>query len=156
MLPVSRPPIADGFVRISGNRVVEVGDWVGLVDRQGVKDLGEVILLPGLINAHCHLEYSNFVGTILTLNPFSIILIMSIDSISSKKVGFMFKYCFKKSLLNGIIQICFFIYSCFKCSVRHGVRRTSRHIYWRLLKKRGPAVAHPLLNNCHGILRIIK
>jgi len=64
VLPVSRPPIADGFVRISGNRVVEVGDWVGLVDRQGVKDLGEVILLPGLINAHCHLEYSNFVGII--------------------------------------------------------------------------------------------
>lgn len=64
VIPISRPPIADGYVRIQGNRIAEVGEWAGLVDRQGAKDLGEVILMPGLVNAHCHLEYSNFVGAI--------------------------------------------------------------------------------------------
>ena len=64
VLPISHPPIADGFVCIRGSRITEVGEWAGLVDRQGANDLGEVILMPGLINAHCHLEYSNFVGAI--------------------------------------------------------------------------------------------
>ena len=64
VLPISHPPVADGFVRIKGNRIKEVGKWAGLVDRQGAKDLGEVILMPGLVNAHCHLEYSDFVGAI--------------------------------------------------------------------------------------------
>ena len=64
VLPFSQSYIADGYVLIRGNRIAEVGDWAGLVDRQGAKDLGEVILMPGLVNAHCHLEYSDFVGAI--------------------------------------------------------------------------------------------
>src|SRR5450755_1412680 len=53
-------PIADGAVVISGNRIAEVGTWKDL--RAGnvgeVVDLGERALLPGLINAHCHLDYT--------------------------------------------------------------------------------------------------
>ena len=71
VLPVSQPSIADGFVRIKGNRIKEVGKWAGLVDRPGARDLGEVILTPGLVNAHCHLEYSDFVGAIPELGSFA-------------------------------------------------------------------------------------
>ena len=45
VLPISRPPIADGFVRIAGNRVVEVGGWADLADSFGAEDLGEVVLI---------------------------------------------------------------------------------------------------------------
>jgi cytosine/adenosine deaminase-related metal-dependent hydrolase len=64
VVPISQPPIADGFVRVEGNRIVEVGAWVDAENKSEAEDLGEVILLPGLVNAHCHLDYTDFVGAI--------------------------------------------------------------------------------------------
>jgi cytosine/adenosine deaminase-related metal-dependent hydrolase len=64
LLPVSQPPIENGAVVISGNRIRAAGSWPDLRPRANEKilDLGEVILLPGLINAHCHLDYTNMAG----------------------------------------------------------------------------------------------
>src|SRR5260370_2388846 len=64
VLPVSRPPIPDGAVRISGNRIAGVGRRRDFSARAGaeVLDLGEVALLPGLVNAHCHLHYTTMAG----------------------------------------------------------------------------------------------
>ena len=64
VLPVRRPPIENGAVVIEGERVAAVGRWPSLRNRyQGTcQDLGEVILLPGLINAHCHLDYTCMAG----------------------------------------------------------------------------------------------
>jgi cytosine/adenosine deaminase-related metal-dependent hydrolase len=64
LLPVSQPPIENGVVVISGNRIRAVGSWPDLRTRANEKilDLGEVILLPGLINAHCHLDYTDMAG----------------------------------------------------------------------------------------------
>jgi len=64
VLPISRPPIADGGVLISENRVAAVGRWHDLSRSATapVTDLGQVILLPGLVNAHCHLDYTDMGG----------------------------------------------------------------------------------------------
>jgi aminodeoxyfutalosine deaminase len=64
VLPISRPPIADGAVLISENRVAAVGRWHDLSHSATapVTDLGQVILLPGLVNAHCHLDYTDMGG----------------------------------------------------------------------------------------------
>src|SRR6266536_5537114 len=64
VLPVSRQPIADGAILISGNRILEVGRWRDLakVDPDEVIDLGDAILFPGLVNAHCHLDYTDMAG----------------------------------------------------------------------------------------------
>jgi cytosine/adenosine deaminase-related metal-dependent hydrolase len=32
---------------------------------ENVLDLGEVVLLPGLVNAHCHLDYTDMAGQLL-------------------------------------------------------------------------------------------
>ncbi len=66
LLPVSQPPIENGAVAISGNRLQAVGRWRDLQPSAGetVHDLGDVILLPGLINAHCHLDYTDMAGTL--------------------------------------------------------------------------------------------
>ena len=64
VLPISAPPISDGAVRVSGSRIVAIGRWrdlIGATDRQRL-DLGEVALLPGLVNAHCHLDYTLMAG----------------------------------------------------------------------------------------------
>lgn len=64
VFPVSRPPIEDGAVGISGTRIAAVGSWRQLRREfaRPVRDLGEVVLLPGLINAHCHLDYTHMAG----------------------------------------------------------------------------------------------
>jgi cytosine/adenosine deaminase-related metal-dependent hydrolase len=64
VVPVSQPPIADGFVRVNGNRITAVGKWTEAENKSEAEDLGEVILMPGLVNAHCHLDYTDFVGAI--------------------------------------------------------------------------------------------
>lgn len=63
VLPVSGPPIENGAVSVAGNRIAKVGRWVDLRQELGPsQDLGDVILLPGLVNAHCHLDYTAMAG----------------------------------------------------------------------------------------------
>jgi cytosine/adenosine deaminase-related metal-dependent hydrolase len=60
------PPIENGAVAISENRIVEVGKFDEIKTRHAgeIFDLGEQTLLPGLINAHCHLDYTCLRGKI--------------------------------------------------------------------------------------------
>jgi len=53
-------PIENGAVAVLGNRIVDVGRFNDIKTRNSGEtiDLGEQILLPGLINAHCHLDYT--------------------------------------------------------------------------------------------------
>jgi cytosine/adenosine deaminase-related metal-dependent hydrolase len=61
--PVSREAIEDGAVLIDGNRISALGRWKDLSTAGGpVVDLGNSILLPGLVNAHCHLDYTDMAG----------------------------------------------------------------------------------------------
>ena len=64
VLPVSQPPIREGAVLVSGKRIAAVGRWRDLSAhrRSQAVDLGEVVLLPGLVNAHCHLDYTDMAG----------------------------------------------------------------------------------------------
>jgi cytosine/adenosine deaminase-related metal-dependent hydrolase len=59
-------PIENGAVAVSGNRIVDVGrfDDVKARNAGNAVDLGEKALLPGLINAHCHLDYTCLRGKI--------------------------------------------------------------------------------------------
>jgi cytosine/adenosine deaminase-related metal-dependent hydrolase len=60
-------PIENGAVAISGNRIVDVGRFDDIKTRNAAGnafDLGEQALLPGLINAHCHLDYTCLRGKI--------------------------------------------------------------------------------------------
>ena len=59
-------PIDNGAVVISENRIVDVGkfDEIKMRNAGEIIDLGEQALLPGLINAHCHLDYTCLRGKI--------------------------------------------------------------------------------------------
>ncbi|TWU39035.1 Aminodeoxyfutalosine deaminase [Novipirellula aureliae] len=57
VFPVTGKPIDRGWVRVDDDRIVEVGK--GKLP-PGTIDLGEVVLLPQLVNAHTHLEFSDF------------------------------------------------------------------------------------------------
>ena len=63
IVPVNTSPIENGWVRVGGGKIHEVGS--GRPPSDAV-DLGDVALLPRLINAHTHLEFSDLkhpVGT---------------------------------------------------------------------------------------------
>jgi cytosine/adenosine deaminase-related metal-dependent hydrolase len=72
-VPIRRPALADGAVVISGKRIRAVGRWEAIRKEYSgpVVDLGDSALLPGLINAHCHLEYTNLAGEFLPPRHFS-------------------------------------------------------------------------------------
>ena len=60
-------PIENGAVVVNGDRIVDVGKFSDLHTRHSgeeVVDIGEQALLPGLINAHCHLDYTCLRGKI--------------------------------------------------------------------------------------------
>lgn len=60
VVPMEGPPIENGAVSISGERIREVGKFrhVAATNHGETIDLGEQAMLPGLINAHCHLDYT--------------------------------------------------------------------------------------------------
>jgi cytosine/adenosine deaminase-related metal-dependent hydrolase len=64
VLPVGQPPIEDGAVVIRGNRIVAIGPASELPKSAERIDLGDALLLPGLVNAHCHLDYTDMAGHI--------------------------------------------------------------------------------------------
>jgi cytosine/adenosine deaminase-related metal-dependent hydrolase len=55
VLPITAPPIADGTVAVEGTRIAYVGERSGAPAGEGI-DLGDAVLMPGLVNAHTHLE----------------------------------------------------------------------------------------------------
>lgn len=61
VLPMSGAPVARGWVSVAAGRVDTVGS--GPVPT-GARDLGDVVLLPGLVNAHTHLELSWMAGRV--------------------------------------------------------------------------------------------
>ena len=93
-------PVENGAVAISGNRILDVGklDEVKARNSGEIVDLGEQVLLPGLINAHCHLDYTclrnkippqkSFAGWIQAINAEKAMLAPN-DYVASINEGFV-------------------------------------------------------------------
>jgi cytosine/adenosine deaminase-related metal-dependent hydrolase len=66
LLPVSSPPVENGAVAVADGRVVAAGERAVVLQRAGadaeLRDLGNVALVPGLVNSHTHLELSWLAG----------------------------------------------------------------------------------------------
>ncbi len=63
VLPIGAPPIRDGWVTVHEGRIVGVGPGTHVGNGRDA-DLGRVALMPGLVNAHTHLELSHLRGRI--------------------------------------------------------------------------------------------
>ncbi len=61
---MSGPPLRNAAVKVSGRRIEQVGPWrdFSSADRNQVTDLGDAVIMPGLVNAHCHLDYTHMAG----------------------------------------------------------------------------------------------
>jgi len=71
LLPISQPPIRDAWLRTERGRIVAFGPTrPGDFTASDEIDLGNVAVLPGLTNAHTHLELSWMRGRIKTAGGF--------------------------------------------------------------------------------------
>jgi cytosine/adenosine deaminase-related metal-dependent hydrolase len=67
VLPIDRPPIRHGIVEVRDGTIAAIRDDGAGSDA----DLGDVVVLPGLINAHTHLELSWLRGRVPPANRFT-------------------------------------------------------------------------------------
>ncbi|MCI5191351.1 MAG: hypothetical protein D3905_16535, partial [Candidatus Electrothrix sp. AS4_5] len=62
LLPISRPPITDGGLAVQARKIIKVGRFKEVArsypDAE-ILDHPDAVLMPGLINAHTHLELSH-------------------------------------------------------------------------------------------------
>lgn len=61
VFPMAGPPLHDAAVTISQGRIVAVGNPP---DDVPIEDLGHVAIVPGLVNTHTHLEFSDLASPI--------------------------------------------------------------------------------------------
>lgn len=66
VLPVGGELLRDATVVVDGNRIVWVGARANAPRGGDDTDLGDAVLLPGLVNAHVHLDLAAFAGAIAT------------------------------------------------------------------------------------------
>ncbi len=65
ILPLSSPEIVDGAVAVDGQKIVSVGNRNTLLEQYpeaATRELGESVIIPGLVNAHSHLELTAMRG----------------------------------------------------------------------------------------------
>jgi cytosine/adenosine deaminase-related metal-dependent hydrolase len=67
VLPITARPIEDGVVAVEGDRIAWVGARSGAPSGES-RDLGDAALLPGLVNAHTHLELTALRGFLENLD----------------------------------------------------------------------------------------
>ena len=99
VVTMNGPPIDNGAVAVSGDRIAAVGTFDQLKGQTPgpVMDLGEQVLLPGLINAHCHLDYTAFRGRIPAKKSFS----EWVGAINAEKAKFS-PEDYLRSIRNGV------------------------------------------------------
>ena len=72
LLPISQPPIRDAWIRTEGGRITAFGHTrPGDFTAPDETDLGDVVVMPGLVNAHTHLELSWMRGRIPETDDFN-------------------------------------------------------------------------------------
>lgn len=80
--PIAGPPMADGWIHVVDGRVSDLGSGHDTPGAVATRQLGDVAILPGLVNAHTHLELSwlrgrvppshdflTWVGRLMTARP---------------------------------------------------------------------------------------
>ena len=68
--PITQPPIRNGWFSISDGRIEAVGAPEQPLPSSSIRDLGSVAVLPGLVNAHTHLELSYLRGRVPPASSF--------------------------------------------------------------------------------------
>ena len=106
VLPIDGLPLADGVVRVRGDRIVAISPALEASREVGRRvDLGTAALLPGLVNVHTHLELTLLRGMCESLDFFA-----WIRNLTRIKYGLMERDDFALGARWGLVE-----------ALRHGV-----------------------------------
>jgi cytosine/adenosine deaminase-related metal-dependent hydrolase len=72
ILPICSPPIDNGAMKVVEGRIKQIGRYEDIRSAFSgeVVDLQEVAICPGLVNAHCHLDYTDMAGLLPPVKHF--------------------------------------------------------------------------------------
>ncbi len=66
LVPVSAPAVEDGAIAAASGRIIAAGSRKDVIEAAGlharIVDHGDAVIMPGLVNCHCHLELSHARG----------------------------------------------------------------------------------------------
>lgn len=73
LLPNSLQVIENGALVIHGSKIADIGTYEAVKrgNDSEVRDLGEVVIMPGLVNAHTHLELTHHQGLVQRTSRFT-------------------------------------------------------------------------------------
>ncbi len=132
--PVSSSPIADGAVVVEGAAIKAVGDFAeltGIYADCEYADMRDCVILPGLVNAHTHLELSHLRGRV----PYEGSFVAWVERLQAMRWGAAFKP--EEVIAEAVRE-----------SLRVGVTTvgdiSSGHQSWRFLKK------EPIRKRCYA------
>jgi len=100
VIPVAGPPVANGIVVLHGERIV----GIHRTRRPDTVDLGDVAILPGLVNCHTHLEFSALPEPLRPMQPFTAWIRAVINSRRTRNasVADAIQQGLQESLLSGV------------------------------------------------------
>lgn len=64
IFPVSSPPIKNGIITLDNNKIIDVFDPGSNLKELASMEFHNGVIVPGFVNAHCHLELSHLKGKI--------------------------------------------------------------------------------------------
>jgi cytosine/adenosine deaminase-related metal-dependent hydrolase len=102
VVPMSQPPIEDGAIVIENDQIIAIGPTTDIRAQHAgaMRDLGEVAVSPGLINAHCHLDYSDMLDEVEWRGSFIewILQLVALKRLRSEKQ-------YRAAIQSGIAQL---------------------------------------------------
>jgi cytosine/adenosine deaminase-related metal-dependent hydrolase len=134
VVPISSAPVEKGAIAVDGAKIVAVGGQIEIKERfpnVQVKDFGEAAILPGLVNAHTHLELTALRGYLDSVeDDFSSWLI---KLAAARDGGAMTAECLANSALCGAIEAARAGVTCIGDIAKHGFHSIAalRAVYLR-------------------------
>jgi cytosine/adenosine deaminase-related metal-dependent hydrolase len=107
VMPNSRTIIENGAVATQGSQIVDVGRYLAIQNSgtAPIYDLGEAVLMPGLVNAHTHLDLTSIADSIQRVPKFTDWIFQIVGKRTPETVGPSVREGVQQSLAGGVTTV---------------------------------------------------
>jgi cytosine/adenosine deaminase-related metal-dependent hydrolase len=107
VIPNSCTIIENGAVAIQGSKIVDVGLYPTVRDSSAppIHDLGEAVLMPGLVNTHTHLDLTSIADSIQRVPKFTDWIFQIVGKRTPETVGPSVREGMQQSLAGGVTTV---------------------------------------------------
>ena len=107
VMPNSRTIIENGAIAIQGSKIVDVGLYptIRSSGTSPIHDLGEVVLIPGLVNAHTHLDLTSSADSVQRTPKFTDWVFQIVGKRTPSAIGPSIRQGVQQSLAGGVTTV---------------------------------------------------